>query len=141
MDLPGSRRLGASALLGRLGELFIADRLREATQLWSFPCPVEVAGELTVMKDAEELEAFFRSRHDRARAAGMTALVPRIIAIEMPRKHRFRVWLRWVHHFDTHDEEEEHTSVFYFVRKPWGGLSIEMMDIVRLPDVGRAQSA
>ncbi len=90
MDLPGSRRLGASALLGRLGELFIADRLHEATQLWSFPCPVEVAGDLTVMKDSDELEAFFRSRHDRARSAGMTALVPRIIAIEMPRKHRFR---------------------------------------------------
>lgn len=141
MDLPGSRRLGASDLLGRLGDLFTADRLREATELWSFPCPVEVAGELTVMKDAEALEAFFRSRHDGARIAGMTALVPRIIAIEMPRKHRFRVWLRWVHRFDTHEEEEEHTSVFYFVRKPWGGLSIEMMDIVCLPDMGRAQSA
>jgi hypothetical protein len=135
MGFSGIGPLSATALVARLGELFLAGRLQEVTELWSFPCPVELGGELRVMRNAEELLGFFQHRLDRAQAVGLTGLVPRIIAIEMPRKHRFRVWFRWIHRYGDHEMEEEHSSVFYLHRKPLGNLSIEMMDIVRLPDV------
>jgi hypothetical protein len=142
MGFSGIGPLSATALIARLGDLFMAGRLNEVTELWSFPCPVEVGGELRVMRDAEELLGFFQRRLDRAKAAGLIALVPRVIAIEMPRKHRFRVWFRWVYHYADREQEEEHSSVFYLHRKPLGNLSIEMMDIVRLPDVAiEAKSA
>ena len=129
----GAEPISVTALITRLAELYVADRLWEATQFWSFPCPVEVDGELMVMRDATALEAFFRRRRELARAAGLQELTPRIIAIEVPRDGRFRVWFRWIARLADRVVEDSNTSLYYMVRKPSGELSIEMMDLVRLP--------
>ena len=131
------RPLGVTALIARLGELILAGRLEEATRFWSFPCPVEVEGELMVMRDAQALEAFFRHRSELARKAGLLRLIPRIVAIEVPRDGRFRVWLHWIHHFPDRAEEDRTPSVYFMVRRPSGELSIEMMDTVRMPSGAR----
>lgn len=131
MQTTGAKPLSVTALITRLGELFMAGRLREARRFWSFPVGVE--GELIVMRDADALEAFFRKRREVARAAGVIALTPRIIAIEVPRNGRFRVWFRWMPHFEDYVGEDPTPSLYYMVRKPSGELSIEMMDIVRMP--------
>jgi hypothetical protein len=125
--------LSVTALMTRLGQLFMADRLEEATRFWTFPCPVEVAGELTVMPDARALEGFFRRRRELAREMGLLDMTPHVIAVEVPRDGRFRAWLRWRYAFADRTEEDSHASVYFMVRKRSGALVIEMMDIVRVP--------
>ena len=128
------RHLGATAMISHLGELFLADRLREVTQFWSLPCPVEVEGELLVMHDASALEAFLRQRRELARRASLLAMTPQAVAVEVPREDgRFRIWLRWAYGFADHTESDPDLSVYYMVRKPSGELSIEMMTLVRVP--------
>ena len=54
----------------------------------------------------------------------------KVAAIEMPRNRRFRVWLRWVRHYGDRVREDECGTVCYLVRDAWGGLAIEMIDMV-----------
>lgn len=137
MRTTGAKPLGATELITRLGELFVAGRLREATEFWTFPCPIEEAGELLVMRDADALEAFLRRRRKAAGEAGLLAMTPRIIALEVPRNDRFRVWLRWLYRYPTHAEEASDTAVYYIHRRPSGELTIEMMDVARIPAQAR----
>ncbi len=125
------RPISVTALITRLGHLFMEDRIGEATRFWSFPCPVEVDGELMVMRDARALEAFFQRRRELARERGLLSIEPRIIAVEVPRDGRCRAWFRWVRRYADRVEEDGETSVYYMVRKPSGEFTIEMMDVVR----------
>lgn len=131
MSEASRRPLSVTALITRLGDLFMADRLSEATRYWAFPCPVEVDGELMVMRDACALEAFFQRRRELARERGVLSLSVRVIAVEVPRDGRCRAWFRWVRTYADRVEEDQRTSVYYMVRKPTGEIVIEMMDIVR----------
>ena len=65
----------------------------------------------------------------------------RTSAIEMPRKGRFRVWLRWVAHYGERLREEDHGTVYFMAFRPDGRLTIEMMDIVQLPATQTAAAA
>jgi len=130
-----------TAFFGLLGEHFVAGRLGEAAQAWSFPCPVEIDGELVVMRSPEVFQAYLADQRAVALAAGLTAMTPRVSAIEMPRNGRFRVWLRWVSHFGDRVEEEDHGTVYFMAFRPDGRLTIEMMDIVQLPSMQAAAAA
>ena len=142
MESRDRRPLGVTVFFTLLGEQFAQGRLEEMTSHWAFPCPVEVDGKLVVMRGAEVFVSFLADRRRTALSQGLTAMTPRISAIEMPRKGRFRVWLRWTLHYGNHAEEEDH-GVVYFMAAAWDGrLTIEMMDMVQIPfDQAAAQSA
>lgn len=125
------RRESGAELLARMSELYLQDRLDEATQMWAFPCPVQAGSELMVVRDAAQLRANFEAMRGPVVAAGVCRLEPRVGAIEIPRNDRFRIWVRWVHHFRHRPEEEEpFVSLYYLVRQPSGALLIEMMELI-----------
>lgn len=133
MRVPSPRPIGVTALFERLGECFVQGRLAEAAGFWSFPSPIMIDGHLEVMRRPSDLIAFMAAGRGVALAAGLVALRPLVVAIEMPRLGRLRVWLRWCYDFHDRTEEETHGSVYYMVRSSDGRLSIEMMDIVAIP--------
>ncbi|TNC52039.1 hypothetical protein FHG66_04370 [Rubellimicrobium rubrum] len=136
------RPLAVTPLFVRLGELFVKGRLDEMSRHFAFPCPIEIEGGLVVIRTPKVLEAFLATRRSSALLAGMTQMTPRIAAIEMPRKGRFRVWLRWEYIFEDVCLPDEYGSVYYLAQKPWGELMIEMVDSVRVPPyAAQAQSA
>ena len=138
MESRDRRPLGVTAFFGLLGEQFVQGRLEEMASHWAFPCPMEVDGQLVVMRSPEVFVTFLAERRRAALSRGLTAMMPRISAIEMPRKGRFRVWLRWVFHYGSQaDEEEDHGMVYFMAAGPDGRLTIEMMDVVHIP-VSRA---
>ena len=142
MEARDRRPLGVTAFFGQLGEQFAQGRLEEMAGHWTFPCPIEVGGQLVVMRGPEVFVTYLAQRRAAAMARGLTAMTPRISAIEMPRNGRFRVWLRWVFRFGDHVEEEDHGMVYFMAAAPDGRLTIEMMDAVQLPTEGLAlQSA
>lgn len=142
MEATDKRPLGVTAFFSLLGRQFVQGRLEEMVRYWAFPCPVEVEGQLVVMRNPEVFVTYLAERRATALASGLTDMTPRISAIEMPRKGRFRVWLRWVFRFGDLTEEEDHGMVYFMCSGPDGRLTIEMMDVVQLPsDKAEAQSA
>ena len=135
------RPLRVTAFFVAMGEDFVAGRLGEVVQAWSFPCPVEIDGQLVVMRNSDAFEAYLAQRHSAVLAAGLTALKPRVSAIEMPRKGRFRVWLRWTSHFGDRTQDENHGTVYFMAFRPDGRLTIEMMDLVQLPSADATATA
>jgi len=128
-----SRPLAVTSFFTQLGALFVQGRFTEMAAFWSFPCPLEIGGDLVVMRDPAMLADHFAHQHVQARQDGLTAMIPRIAAIEMPRQGRFRVWLRWQYEFADLCVPDEAASLYYMARTSRGGLTIEMMDLVRLP--------
>ena len=142
MEARDKRPLGVTAFFGLLGEQFAQGRLEERASNWTFPCPVEVGGQLVVMRGPEVFVTYLAERRSAALNRGLTAMTPRISAIEMPRNGRFRVWLRWVFLYGDRVEEEDYGMVYFMAAAPDGRLTIEMMDAVQLPVEGLAlQSA
>ncbi len=142
MESRDRRPLGVTAFFGLLGDQFVQGRLEDLASRWAFPCPLEVQGELVVMRSPEVFVTYLGQQRAAALARGLTAMTPRISAIEMPRQGRFRVWLRWVLHYGDHVEEEDHGMVYFVAAAPNGRLTIEMMDVVQLPsNLVSAQSA
>lgn len=138
------RPLRVTAFFGDMAAQFVAGRLDEVAQPWTFPCPVEIGGQLVVMRNAEAFEAHLAERRTALMGEGLTALTPRVSAIEMPRQGRFRVWVRWSFHFGDRTQEESHATVYFMASRPDGQLTIEMMDVVQLPSTqarATAQSA
>lgn len=138
MESTDRRPLGVTAFFGLLGERFVAGQLAEMARSWSFPCPIEVDGQLVVMRSPEVLAAHLADLRAASLAKGLTAMTPRVAAVEMPRNGRFRVWLRWVLHYGDRVEEEGHGTLYFMATTPEGGLTIEMMDLVQLPSEGTA---
>ncbi|WP_037280934.1 hypothetical protein [Rubellimicrobium mesophilum] len=133
MEDADRRPLGVTAFFAEMGERFVDGRLEEMASVWSFPCPIEMDGQLVVMHDPGLFRDYLADRRAAALASGMTAMTPRISAIEMPSRSRFRVWLRWLYHFGGHVEEANHGTVYFMAVAPDGCLRIEMMDLVQLP--------
>ncbi|MBP1805379.1 hypothetical protein [Rubellimicrobium aerolatum] len=133
--VPGDRTsLPVSALFARLGELFSQGDVAGMAALWTLPCPVEVEGGLVILRSRAMLEAVLSIRCAQARVAGLRRATPRIAAIEMPRRGRFRVWLRWEYEFPGGPlVADRFGSVYYLARTSQGGLTIEMMDVVHAP--------
>jgi hypothetical protein len=130
MDGEGLRPTSVTALFVRLGQLFAEGRTAEMAQFWSYPCPIEVNGTLVVMRDAAALASVMAERRRRASEAGLLMLEPHIVAVEIPRGGRFRVWLRWVHHYEGASATEENVSLYFLARQADGTPIIEMMDLV-----------
>lgn len=123
-------RESAGDLLTRMGELFMSGRLDEMSAMWTFPCPVEIGGELVVLRDPQQLRTYFASLRAAALAAGVLRLAPSVIAVEIPRGDRFRAWIRWVRHLRGGAREmDAFGSLYYLVRRPSGALAIEMMEL------------
>ncbi|TNC71502.1 hypothetical protein [Rubellimicrobium roseum] len=132
--------LGVTDLFTRMGQDFVAGRFRAMTEPWIFPCPVEMDGHLVVMRSPEDLEDYFRRRFAAHKSAGIRTMAPRISAIEVPRQGRFRVWLRWIGHYDDHQEEDDYVALYYLKQQALDSPRIEMMDVVHCTLVARSDS-
>lgn len=135
MDARGWR-LGVTAFFGRLGDLFVADRLRELADLHALPCPVEADGEMRALRDLPEFLEFFAALRRRLLAGGAVEMRPHVCAIEVPRNGRFRVWLRWKRRFEDGriEDIQDEAAVYYLAQGPRGRLLIEMMAFAEPPD-------
>ena len=133
MEASDRRPLGVTSFFGLLGEQFVQGRLEAMAGHWAFPCPVEVSGQLVVMRDPQVFVTYLSGRRDEALSQGLTAMTPRISAIEMPRNGRFRVWLRWRLHFGDRVDVEDHGMVYFMAVASDSRMTIEMMDMVPIP--------
>jgi hypothetical protein len=125
--------LGVTRLLFRQANLFAEGRLREMTDSFVLPFPMQMEDRLMVMRDARDLVEALGACRRALLAAGATRFMPRVAAIELPRGGRFRAWVRWEHHLRPHAAPSGTSAIYYLHRPADRTLLIEMADHAALP--------
>lgn len=62
---------------------------------FAYPLPIFMGRRTALAHTAADVEGLWRNLRVLARAGGYRRLVPRIVASELPRDGRFRLWVDW----------------------------------------------
>lgn len=127
--------------LTMLAHAFCDGRLDEVAEHFTYPLPLYSKGELLVFGAPNGLSEALKVYHDIARRAGMTRLVPRVIASGLPKKGYSTLWVEW-DHYDKADRLMCTSQVRYaiFQEEAASLPRIEMVDYTSLgfPEVSDA---
>lgn len=120
-----------SALMRRRGELLLAGRTDELLATYRFPLPVYLRTARFTLATPERAWPVFAILRQYLLDRGVTALVPRISALDLPRDGRFRVWVDW-NELAPCDQAVRLSSAIYYCRETPSGAVIEMVNYRRL---------
>ena len=120
-----------SALMRHRGELLLSGRTEELLATYRFPLPVFVRSVRFTLDTPERARPIFAVLRQTLLDRGVTALVPRITALDLPRGGRFRVWVDW-HELAPFDRPPRLSSAIYYCRETSSGAAIEMVNYARL---------
>ncbi|MFM2388605.1 MAG: hypothetical protein RLZZ437_160 [Pseudomonadota bacterium] len=112
--------------LRAIKDMLNARSTAELSRSFIFPVPAQSNGKLHVYATAQELaDGFARLAAVKAQM-GQTAFQPRIVAIELPRNNRFRVWVDWLY-TDQHGTPCTGERSIYFCSTLRGHTAVEMI--------------
>lgn len=114
----------------------LSGRIDEILAEHQFPLPVDFGASRLVIRSPDEGRLLLGHLRAAYSGRGVTALVPTVTAVDLPRGGRFRVWADW--HDATRSGVATHVaSMVYYCRKVPTGLRIEMVDCTSLhiPDL------
>ncbi len=139
----------ATTLIHDHHRLMDEGRFADVMGNYEFPLAVEIDGALQVYpNEAAFLQAMLAFRAALL-AAGITAIVPRIAAVELPRHGRFRIWVDWDHWRGDALEKSARHSIYY-CRQAAGRDRREIVEMMQctaylvdcsVPDMPVAQTA
>lgn len=137
-----AKRLRAvRALLAQHAAAFMANDLHALAASYSLPCPARDAeGREIMLRMEADVVAPMAALREQCMARGLVGVSAQIVSIELTQHRRFRVWLRWDHHYPDHTETTPldilYHLVFYFGTR----LAIERAEYV-LPAEGERRRA
>ncbi len=85
----------ARALTARIGNLFNAGAIADLTSVYVFPLPAQVGSDMVLFQTPAEFHDAMSTYRDRNIAQGLFPPIAQVIAVDLPRKGRFRVWVDW----------------------------------------------
>jgi hypothetical protein len=109
----------------------LAGRIDEILADHQFPLPVDFGDSRLVVRTAEEGRLLLGHLCAAYAGLGVDTLVPTVMAVDLPRQGRFRVWADW-HSMAQPGGMMHVASVVYYCRQVPTGLRIEMVDCTRL---------
>ncbi|MDM7933359.1 hypothetical protein [Tabrizicola sp.] len=116
------RRRANWLLTGCLDEL-VAD--------YVFPVPVELLSTRVIVRTPEEGRAMLDLWHRTLRDRGVVGLQSKVVALDVPRGGRFRIWVDY-HEVIPGQEASLFSSVLYYCSTTATGFQIEMVSYPRL---------
>jgi hypothetical protein len=120
----------ANAFVQQLAQHFNASDFAALAEGYVFPLPVQVDGELLVLHSAAEMVMAIAQYRAVNVAAGLVPSAPRIVAIDLPRNGRFRLWVDW--HYGAPDAtRHETTRNVYYCSTIGNRIQIEMVQFLR----------
>lgn len=125
----------AMALVQELGQRFNAGDFAAAARAFAYPQPVQVARTMTVIASAAEMTQVLAAYRGANLARGLAPSAPQIVAQELPRNGRFRIWVDWVYG-DAGAPATPRTRNIYYCSVDGGRIMIEMSEYIRLPAAG-----
>lgn len=104
---------------------------------YDFPLPLELEDRKLLMTRPSEMEALLRDVLAKRRRARFASTRAEIMALELPRRARFRTWVRY-HHMDAAGSVIDHSDRIFHCRDRGRRLLIEALDVTCMPHADTA---
>lgn len=127
---------GVMQRLNRLLDAMICDfqsgHFERIVAHYDFPLALHLEGRLVLMSRPADLEQYLVCFRAAAEAARQVRIEPHVIAVEIPRRGRFRAWVRYAHH-DAQGNLIAQSERTFFCRDKGDRILVEMLELTRLP--------
>ena len=109
----------------------LAGQYDRIVEQYHFPLPVYLDSSRVIVPGAPEATAMLRLQRAAFLERGVVALKPAVVAMDLPRGGRFRLWVDWSEHTQP-DGPVRSSQVVYYCRQVSDSFQIEMVDYTRL---------
>ncbi|MBA3908323.1 MAG: hypothetical protein C0524_00265 [Rhodobacter sp.] len=104
----------------------LAGRLDELVADFVYPVPIELLSTRLIVHNPDEGRAMLALWHDALVRNGVVALKSDVVAVGVPRRGRFRIWVEY-HEIVPGQQEDRFTSILYYCSRTLSGIRIEMV--------------
>jgi hypothetical protein len=123
------------ALTKRIAALFNAGDIAPIADCVSYPLPIQTDGKLTLFRTREDLISALTHYRAQNVAQGFAPSRAQVVAVDLPRKGRFRLWVDW--HYDTCDASQRpRTQNIYYCSIIDGQIKVDMVQYLRFAASG-----
>ena len=120
-----------STHLRHRADLLMQGRIEELVPAYQCPLMVELGDRRLVVRTAEEGRSMLTLLRSALLARGVVALRPTVVAVDLPRRGRFRAWVDW-QELAFPVEATRMSSAVYYCRVTPAGPVTEMLCYTRL---------
>jgi hypothetical protein len=99
---------------------------------YDFPLALHLEDRFVLLRSPAELERYLVDFWAAARVAGFSSITPRITAIDLPRRGRFRAWVHYTH-MDAAGRVVAQSERVFFCRDKGERILVEMLEVTQLP--------
>lgn len=117
--------------LQRRGELLLSGQIDTLVSDFEFPLPVYLGSRRLVIHSHDQAWVIFNHLRTAYVERGVVLLRPKVLALDLPRAGRFRVWVDW-HEIAFPAEASRISQAVYFCRQTDIGLRTEMLNYTHL---------
>lgn len=110
--------------------LFAADYDKIATQ-YIYPLPIYQDRSLVIVRNAQDMTLMLCLLRSAFLRRGVTATLPRVMALDLPRGGSFRAWVEW-QELALPAEHTRISSAIYYCRTTATGLKVEMVEYTKM---------
>ncbi len=119
------------ALVADIVAEFSSGDLSRLVSHFDFPLAVHMENRLQVMHRPDDLIDNFANLIERRRKEGLVSVSARVVAVDVPRNHRFRAWVHFTH-CDASGQVARQSDWIQFCRDHNPRIAVEMLHITRL---------
>jgi hypothetical protein len=120
-----------TAHLRSRAERLMNGRIDDLSEHYIYPLPLYLASSRVIVRAPEEAAAMLRLVRAAFLERGVVALDPKVVAIDLPRAGRFRVWVDW-HELAVPVEGTRISSAIYYCKATPAGIRTEMVNYTHL---------
>jgi len=117
--------------LQRRGDLLLSGRYEELSRLYLLPQALYLSDSPWVLRDTADVVAAMGRLHQMLRERQILSCIPTVMAMQLPRKGRFRAWVRWSE-YSADPSQNGSSEVVYYFRETPNGLKTEMLEFKEL---------
>jgi hypothetical protein len=123
------------ALVSRMAEQFNTANFLGLAEVYVFPLPVQVNGQLVVLQTSGAMVEALAHYHRQNTAQGLAPSNPQIVALDLPRNGRFRLWVDWTYGANA-GPNAARTQNLYYCSAIGARIQIEMVQFLNVAAKG-----
>lgn len=120
-----------NAMIQGMIAAFLAGDHAALTAHYDFPLALHLEDRLIVLHRPEDMVRWYQANAAARALEGMAGLTGRVMAMDLPRHHRFRAWVNYSH-LDAQGTEIGRSSRIFYCRDRAGVIRIEMLHVTKL---------
>jgi hypothetical protein len=117
----------AASFFAHRGDMLLQGRIDEILPTYCFPMVLDLADRRMIVRGPSEAQPMLATLREALLERGVFALRPKVTALDLPRRGRFRVWVDW-QELALPVEGTRMSSVIYYCRQGHGRLQTEMLE-------------